>query len=305
MDITLSSVVGYLFGIVVVVISLAMFTVSAIAGIALLFAGLLALPVIRRWLRDRADLEFSRWAVVGIVFLLMAVSLVGLGIASDDSTSPEAEDSTNVPSTDTVSIQTTAMPSDTSRTTASTEDRASNTLSSTASASPPEPTATSDTSERTEPSGSDSPGFGLTGDSASPSNPVTNLDVQWSAQTQSSVDPDTSDNTAYYAEDGQKFLVIHMELQNTGNKRVELTPRLFRVAIDGAEYSYQPLRGSSAGGLGQVTLQSGGSYEGWILFSIPADATEGELIVYQDALIGEVSASFEQDTSMPVNVSSA
>jgi hypothetical protein len=242
MDITFGAVVAYPFGVLAVLAGLGLLAVSPIAGVALLLAGLLALPVVRRVLKSRLGLGFSRGATVGLVLLLSivaAIAVVGAALSGGG-----------------------AAP------------------------------------------GSGVPNVSMEAASASPPNPMTTLDVRWNARAQAAADPSTGDIGTYRAEDGQKFLVTRMQITNNGDSDIDLTPQLFRVASEGAEYEYQNLFGSSAGGLSQVSLRPGGSSDGWVVFSIPNETTEGELVVNQDAYFDDnISVAFEHDPSMPINVS--
>jgi hypothetical protein len=81
MKITLRSVTAYGFGIPVAVLGvLALFT-SALAGGLLLVAGVLALPVVRRRLRDSVGLELSGGATAAF-FLVLAVAGAGTLVLS-------------------------------------------------------------------------------------------------------------------------------------------------------------------------------------------------------------------------------
>lgn len=74
MKIRLGPLVAYAFGIGAILIGLLFALVSLGSGLLLALAGVLALPVVRRQLAMRANLEFSRWAVVGIVAILTVAS---------------------------------------------------------------------------------------------------------------------------------------------------------------------------------------------------------------------------------------
>lgn len=106
----------------------------------------------------------------------------------------------------------------------------------------------------------------------------------------------------YSSNDGQKFLVVRMEIENRGDGETELTPRLFQFESDGVVYDYQGLFGSS-NGLSGVSLQSGSTYRSWVVFSLPEDATQGTLRANNDAYYDEtVTVSFEHDGSMPIEM---
>lgn len=280
MKITLASIIGYLFGIIAILLGLLFMFTNIISGAALVLAGLLALPAFRRRLRASANIEFSRWAMVGVIVLLTVVSVAVLGATAPSST---ADAENNGTTTETQENTETRTP---------TPEAAGTTSEPTADATATPSPATSQSAS----------GLRMTAVDASVSDPVTSLNIRWNAQTQPSVDPDTGDSTAYYAEDGRTFLVVRMQIENTGEEQVELTPRLFRVVFDGVEYSNQQLFGSSSGGLSQVALQPDGEYEGWVVFSIPTEASQGEIIVNQDVLIGQISVSFEHASDMSIDV---
>jgi len=152
--------------------------------------------------------------------------------------------------------------------------------------------------------GSDVSNVSMSAQNADPPSASQSLDVVWNARAQSAVDPDPNDMSSYNAEDGQKFLVVRMQLTNTGPSSVEMTPSLFRILADGVEYKYQALFGSSQGGLNDATLREGATYEGWVAFSVPDSTTSAEIIVNQEAYYQtNTTVQFEKDSSMPVNVS--
>ncbi|MBX0325775.1 DUF4352 domain-containing protein [Halomicroarcula sp. F13] len=244
-EITLRNVVGYLFGLAAILAGLVFAFVSVASGVALIIAGAVALPVIRRSLDTRLDVSFSAAAVVGLVVLLTVASM-GMFVA-----------------------------------------------------------AALDGSGQSGPTGagSDVSNVSVTAQDADP--PATqSLNVVWNARAQSAVDPTPDDSLSYDAEEGQKYLVVRMQLTNNASSSIDLTPTLFRALSDGVEYEYQALFGSTSGDLRGVTLREGATFDGWVAFSIPEDTTSVELIVHQDAYYNERTAvQFEKDASMPVNVS--
>lgn len=81
-EITLSKVAGYVFGVLAITAGLFLSLVSLLVGLSLLLAGLLALPVVREELRDLANISVSRWGTVGIISVLIAVAMGGLVMAA-------------------------------------------------------------------------------------------------------------------------------------------------------------------------------------------------------------------------------
>lgn len=143
----------------------------------------------------------------------------------------------------------------------------------------------------------------VTAQSMSPADAATQLSVTWNSRAQSAVDSDSSDLTNHQPNDGEKFVVVRMQVTNTGTSDLELTPRLFQLRADGVVYEYQVLFGSGHG-LAGVTLTPGAGYSGWTVFSVPNGTTEGSLIVNQDAYFRKnVTVQFTHNASMPINMS--
>jgi len=128
------------------------------------------------------------------------------------------------------------------------------------------------------------------------------LDVTWTSRAQSGVDPNPDDYSSYSADEGEKFVVFRMAIKNTGSEPVDLTPRLFKLDVDSVVYDHQSLFGSS-GGLGQVELEPGGEFTGWIAFTVDAGTTEAELVVNQDAYYNtRVRVTFDHNPGMEIGV---
>lgn len=128
------------------------------------------------------------------------------------------------------------------------------------------------------------------------------LSVTYNTRAQPSVNPDPDSMSHYSSDDGQKFLVVRMEIENRGEGETELTPRLFQFESDGVVYDYQGLLGSG-NGLGGVSLQSGSTYQSWVVFSLPEDATQGTLHANNEAYYDEtVSVAFEHDESLAIEM---
>lgn len=153
------------------------------------------------------------------------------------------------------------------------------------------------------PPGNDVSNVSMTAEGVDPTDAATDLEVTWNSRAQSAVDPDPDDMSIYNTEDGQKFLVVRMTIQNTGDERIDLNPRLFRAESGGVEYEYQPLFGSGNSFNG-VTLNPDASYTAWTAYSVPDDTAEAKLIVNQEAYYQKnVSVSFSHDSNMEINMS--
>jgi hypothetical protein len=150
--------------------------------------------------------------------------------------------------------------------------------------------------------GSDVSDISVTAVDSAESEAASELEVEWNSRAQSAVDPDPEDFTEYNSNEGQKYVVVRMNIRNPGSEPVELTQRAFSLRSDGVEYDYQGLFGSG-NSISQVTLNPGGEYSGWVAFSVPQGMTNAELITNQDAYFDQtVSTRFEYNSDMEINV---
>jgi len=134
-------------------------------------------------------------------------------------------------------------------------------------------------------------------------NSTTSLAVTWNAGTKDAIDPDEDDSREYRAEDGNKFVLAKLEIENTGSGPIDLTPRLFRVLVDGVEYDHRGLIGSSQGGLSSVTVRPGATYDGWLAFSVPDSSTSATFIVNQDTYTEDgPSVTWTRDSSIVIDI---
>jgi len=151
--------------------------------------------------------------------------------------------------------------------------------------------------------GSDVADVSVTSVDSSVSDTSSQLNIEWNSRAQSAVDPDPDDISIYNSNDGEKYVVVRMNIQNTGTQSVELTPRAFVLGSDGVEYDYQGLFGSG-NSLSDVTLNPEGQYSGWVAFSVPEDMEEAELISDQEAYFDQtVSTDFDHNPDMEINMS--
>ena len=151
--------------------------------------------------------------------------------------------------------------------------------------------------------GSDVADVSVTAVDSSVSDTSSQLDIEWNSRAQSAVDPDPDDISSYESNDGQKYIVVRMNIQNTGSQSVDLTPQAFILRSDGVEYDYQGMFGSG-NSLTDVTLNPDGEYSGWVAFSVPEDMTEAELITNQDAYFQQtVSTNFNRNSGTAINMS--
>lgn len=93
MEITLGSIVSYVVGVPLVLLSL-LLTVQTPLGLIPLLAGLLIIPVVRRQLAERAGIELSRGAAAGIGtagVIAVIVVLVVVGLSGGGGGAPGAD----------------------------------------------------------------------------------------------------------------------------------------------------------------------------------------------------------------------
>jgi hypothetical protein len=129
------------------------------------------------------------------------------------------------------------------------------------------------------------------------------LDVTWNTRAQSSVQPDPSSFSSYNANDGEKLLVVRMEITNTGAEALELTRATFKVRVGGVGYDSTRLAGSGNSFTG-TRLQPDATYRTWLVYSIPEGATDAQLVATQDGYYQNgIVVEFEHDSAMPINMS--
>lgn len=241
MKITLGSIISYVVGIPLVIVSI-LLAIQTPLGLIPLLCGLLIIPAVRRQISKRGDIELSRGATAGIgsfgviacvvVLIIAGLSGAGGGVPGDDVSN-----------------------------------------------------------------------VSLTAEDSSPSDASTSLQVVWNARAQSAVDPNPDDMSTYSSNEGEKFVVVRMEITNTGNEQLELTPRIFQLEANGVIYNHQSLFGSG-NSFYDVSLNPDATYSAWVAFSVPEDATEAQLTVNQEAYYEKnISVSFSEDTELSINMS--
>ncbi|MCQ4331948.1 DUF4352 domain-containing protein [Natronomonas sp. F2-12] len=95
-NITLGKIIAYPVGILLLLSGLGGFTQSVAAGVFLLLAGILSLPIVRSRLKQSQGIAINRWATVGIVIVLVIAggSMIG-GTGNGDTSSGETEEITH------------------------------------------------------------------------------------------------------------------------------------------------------------------------------------------------------------------
>lgn len=89
---------------------------------------------------------------------------------------------------------------------------------------------------------------------------------------------------------GKVFLVVHVRVQNEGEKKVEVGDILFKLDLDGVEQDSDVLgeRLDGVTPLDYVTLKNGSALEGDLIFQVSKDYSGGAVLEYFDnAFAGE------------------
>ena len=132
-----------------------------------------------------------------------------------------------------------------------------------------------------------------------PSGAATTLYVEWNATTRSTIDANASDDLVHVAPNGTRFVIVQLSVINTGEQAIDLRPAMFTLSINATTYDYQPLSGVA--GFEETSLEAGGSYEGWTVFVVPENASEGSLGISQSAIRGTVAVQFAANPGLAVN----
>jgi hypothetical protein len=135
--------------------------------------------------------------------------------------------------------------------------------------------------------------------SASPDDSTTTLHVEWNAKVVDEIDPNESDEQAYYPPAGEQFVVVRMSINNTGDRQAELTQAAFELRTDERTHSYRAL--ADHDGFLDFPIAPGQHYVGWTVFTVP-EGTTGTLVYDQNATAASIAVEFEYDSDLPVEV---
>jgi hypothetical protein len=130
-------------------------------------------------------------------------------------------------------------------------------------------------------------------------NSADSLHVAWNGTAREVVDPQRDDGYTYEASDGKQYIVVAVNLTNTGERRLDLDARYVRLLADGVEYEAKQLVGGDH--LRDVTLRPGASYQAHLTFEIPADVDAASLIANNEAYPQkQVAANFTHTPGLDV-----
>ena len=119
--------------------------------------------------------------------------------------------------------------------------------------------------------------------------------VRWNAETRSTLDPPGG---TYEAPPNETFVVVRLDVTSEASDPVMFGgPRLI-FESDGVRYGSQPLRGANLKTLNRFT--SGGAGTVWAVFSVPANATTGTVLVRNGLAADGPRVRFVHDPSLTV-----
>ncbi|WP_227353706.1 restriction endonuclease [Haladaptatus salinisoli] len=141
--------------------------------------------------------------------------------------------------------------------------------------------------------------WNVTAASTTPDNVTRALDVRWNAERVSEIDPESDDAGVYRPREGERFLLVSMNVTNAGADSVGLRQRDFVLRSNGTLRGHQPL--VNASGFNSTVLEEGESVTVWTVFSVDADATNATIAVSEAARHGGLRVRFVRDESLPAD----
>lgn len=135
--------------------------------------------------------------------------------------------------------------------------------------------------------------------STAPENASASLHVAWNAKVTDTIDPNESDDRAYYPPEGQQFVVVRMSIDNTGDAQVPLKQAAFRLEANGTTYANESL--AEHDGFLDFPMGPGENYAVWTVFAVPEGAS-GTLVYDQNATDATVAVEFERDSDLRAEV---
>lgn len=143
------------------------------------------------------------------------------------------------------------------------------------------------------------PSINLAANDTAYENPADSLHVGWNGTARSAVDPQRDDGYTYEADSGKQYVIVRLNLTNTGERSLDLTPEYFRLLAAGVEYAPQQLVGGDD--LRSATLRPGASYQAHLAFEIPADVDAAVVITNPDAYYNkQVAANFTRNSGLAI-----
>lgn len=94
---------------------------------------------------------------------------------------------------------------------------------------------------------------------------------------------ETNGGTEFITPDeGKTFLVVHVQIQNDSDDKLDVSYIEFKLDENGVEQDVDPMAAGIDGVsiLDSVTLKSGASIEGDLVFQVPSDYSGGDVLEY-------------------------
>jgi hypothetical protein len=141
-------------------------------------------------------------------------------------------------------------------------------------------------------------GWNVTANSTAPSNATGALDVRWNTKRVSKLNP-KSGNGVYKPDNGEEFLLISMNVTNSGSGPLGLRPQEFALRSNGTLRGYQPLNNTN--GFQPGVLNSGESVSVWLVFSIDDDARNATIGTTGRLRRDHIRTKFTHDETLAVD----
>ncbi|MFC4550901.1 DUF4352 domain-containing protein, partial [Halorussus sp. GCM10023401] len=123
------------------------------------------------------------------------------------------------------------------------------------------------------------------------------LHVGWDAKVVDTIDPNESDEVAYYPPEGERFVVVYLNVTHVGDEELELRQRDFKLQSGNETHGFRPLAGTD--GFFDHPMGPGRNYKGWTAFTVPKGTT-GTLVYDGNA---SVAVEFEREPDLDEKIS--
>ncbi|ELZ05380.1 DUF4352 domain-containing protein [Natrialba aegyptia] len=141
-------------------------------------------------------------------------------------------------------------------------------------------------------SGGDVPGVTLDSEDLEAEDADVSLEIAYNARVSTELGPGEHSTIA---EDGNKWVIVRMDVTNTGDAERELLAHQYILESGGETYEIVAfdehyLRGKTAG--------SGETVTGWVAFHVPVETETATLTANQDAIAEQIDVEFTRNTSL-------
>jgi len=151
---------------------------------------------------------------------------------------------------------------------------------------------TSATSTDPDESDADVPDVTLSATDLEADDPDVSLEIAYNARTSTALTPGERTTVA---EDGHKWLIVRMDVTNTGADTRELTAHQYAVESDGETYEVVAFNDHYLRG---KTVEPGETTTGWLAYHVPLETESATLTARQDLIQERLAVAFTLDTSL-------